>query len=121
MKKDNINEGFKVTYPSLKKFINVNFTDPRVYAEGKKIYFEMEGSILDEGKLIDGHYVMYEDLEMPRKYIAVFVDKKVNEDTGEISVYPVGIDTNKHKTINKIRYRQRVSNKKFNESTEVIE
>jgi hypothetical protein len=112
MKRDRINEAFKVTYPSLQKFVNVNFTDPRVYNTDRKIYYESDGTLLHDDQLIEGHYIMYEDKTMPRKYIAVFVDKKVNEDTGEISVYPIGIDNNKHKTISKIKYRQRVTNER---------
>lgn len=97
-------------YPSLKKLVNVHYTDPRNESEGDKykIHAEVNGPIVKDGKGIPGTYVMYEDEAYPGNYIAVHVAKKLNED-GESNVTVVAMDKSRALVRDRMAYRRRRS------------
>lgn len=122
MKKDQevIKESYKVHYPSLKKMTQLQYTDPRVNSEGKKIHVEKEGCFKKGDEVIEGHYVVYEDEGMPGSYIGVHIGSSISEETGEAPVNVVAIDPSRTAVMNRVSYRSRTSNSKVEESDEPL-
>lgn len=107
--KANMNESYKIHYPSLSKLSSLQYTDPRVNTEGKRICAEKEGNFKKGDSNIHGHYVVYEDEGMPGSYIGVHIGSEINEDSGEAPINVVAIDTNRRAVVNRVAYRLRAS------------
>ncbi len=106
---DDINESYKMHYPSLKRLTQVNYTDPRVNTEGRKIYVEKEGNFRKGDTDTHGHYIVYEDSTMPGTYIGVHIGSELSEDGGDAPVNVVAMDTNRSAVVNRVAYRMRKS------------
>jgi len=105
-----VNEGYKLHYPSLKKMVQLQYTDPRIATEGKNILVTKEGNFRKGDENISGHYIVYEDKGMPGTYIGVHISSDMNEDTGEPSaINVVALDTNRSTVTNRMTYRMRQS------------
>jgi hypothetical protein len=99
-------------YPSLKKLVNVHFTDPRTDEGDYKVHAEIDGPIYNReaDEVVNGTYVMYEDGEYPGNYIAVHVSKNMNEKKGDKKVCVVAMDKSKNLVKDRMMYRRRTSN-----------
>lgn len=100
---------YRIHYPSLKKLANLQYTDPRINTEGKKIYVEKEGTFKKGDSTINGHYVVYEDAEFPGSYIGVHIGSELSEDSGEAPINVVAIDPSRSAVVNRVAYRARAS------------
>ena len=106
----NVNENYKLHYPSLKKLTQLQYTDPRINTENKKIHMEKEGNFRHGGDNINGHYIVYEDKGMAGSYIAVHISSEINEETGEAQqINIVAIDKNRPSVVRRVSYRMRQS------------
>jgi len=104
-------------FPSLKKLVQINYTDPRnKESDGYKIHTEVEGQCVVDGKCVEGTYVMYEDEAYPGNYIAVHVSNDLNEETGEPEINVVAMDKNKKLVRDRLAYRRRKSKSAVNEA-----
>lgn len=103
-------------FPSLKKLVNVSYTDPRAEGGNYKIHAEVDGACVVDGKAIDGTYIMYEDDAYPGNYIAVHVANEVNEESDEPMINVVAMDKNKKLVRDRMAYRRRKSKAAVNEA-----
>ena len=100
---------FKASYPSLKKIFSMSYTDPRVETEGKKICSEKSGDYSHGEKLYKGHYIVYNDAELPGKFIGIHVSNEINEETGDPIINVIAIDKNKNSVVRRMNYRMKKS------------
>jgi hypothetical protein len=100
---------YKIHYPSLKKLSQLEYTDPRVNMDGKKIHIEKEGVFQKNENTIHGHYVVYEDSGFPGSYIGVHIGSELSEDGGDAPINVVAIDPSRSAVINRVSYRMRQS------------
>jgi hypothetical protein len=114
-------EEFKVHYPSLKSLASIQYTDPRVETEGRKIRVEREGQLFMDNQVYNGHYIVYNDAKLPGKSIAVHVSSDINEETGDAPIHVLAIDKNRANVVNRMKYRMRTSNKAIGELKELDE
>jgi len=103
------NKSYKLHYPSLKKLTQLQYTDPRISTEGRKIHAEKEGNLRSIAGDTHGHYVVYEDTGMPGSFIGIHVSSDISEDTGEASIAVLAIDTSRSAVVNRVSYRMRQS------------
>jgi len=104
MKKTINEDSFKAHYPSLKKLVQMNYTDPRTTE--CNIKFEREGIFKNGDDAIKGSYVVYEEEGF---HIGVHVSSDINEDSGDPSVNVIAIDKNPNAVTNRVLYRIRRS------------
>lgn len=109
-----LKEGY-THFPSLKKLVRVNYTDPRGQS-GFKVHTETEGPYIKDGKCIEGTYIMYEDEAYPGNYVAVHVSSDVSEDSGEPTVNVVAMDKNRKLVRDRLAYRRRKCKASVNEA-----
>ena len=99
-------ESFNIHYPSLKKLVDLQYDDPRT-KDSCTIVAEKCGKLRKEnGEVIEGSYIMYEDSEMKGKFIAVHVSDAINEESGESEVNVIAIG-NKKSVRERMGYRIR--------------
>ena len=109
-------------FPTLKKLVQVQYTDPRNKEGGFKIHTEFGGPYVNDMGIIEGSYVMYEDENFPGNFIGVHVSNELSEEDGKPAVNVVAMDRNKNAVINRMKYRNRKSKAAIQESiTEVID
>lgn len=109
VRKQQTNESYRIHYPSLKKLSELEYVDPRVNTEGKRIYVEKEGNFRKGDSNIHGHYVVYEDSAFPGSYIGVHIGSELSEDGGDAPINVVAIDPSRTAVINRVAYRARQS------------
>ena len=112
---DEILEDFKVTFPHLNKLMNIELVDPRIDTDGRKVLYSREGQLFKNEKVYDGTYIVYNDVELPKKHIGVFISDNVNEEDGEKPITVLALDSDKQKTINRVGYQIRKSKNKIAE------
>jgi hypothetical protein len=110
-----IDEGYKMHYPSLKKLTQLQYTDPRVATEGRKVHAERAGNFTKGDTSIAGHYVVYEDTGFPGTYIGVHIGSELSEDGGDAPINVVAMDTSRAAVVNRVAYRARRSTVAENE------
>lgn len=107
----NMDENFSIHYPSLKYFSQLSYVDPRMDSKGRRVNFEKEGVFNGQ----EGHYVMYEDENLPGKFIAVHIPSSLNEDDEEgPGINVVAVDKNAMACANRMKYRMRKEAKDCN-------
>ena len=109
-RRNNMTENFKVNSPTLSKLANMEYSDPRE-KDGCRIAAEKTGKYVKEGNVSDGNYIMYQDNDLPGKFIAVHVSDDINEDTGSANVNVVAIGTSKKNVLERMAYRMRRAKK----------
>jgi hypothetical protein len=104
-----MNEGYKIHYPSLKNLTKLQYTDPRTSTDGRTVCAEKAGNFRHGDANIGGHYIVYEDSNMPNTYIGIHVSSDINEDTGESQISVVAMDSSKSAVMGRVKYRMRQS------------
>jgi len=118
VRKKPTNESYKIHYPSLKKLSELEYVDPRVNTDGRRICVEKEGNFRKGDRNIAGHYVVYEDIGFPGSYIGVHIGNELSEDDGQVPINVVAIDPSRSSVVNRVAYRARQS--KIAESEAII-
>lgn len=107
-------ESHVVRFPTLRKMVETTYVDPR--QEGKKIYFQKEGTFLGkDDRVMRGTYVCYHESEMPSKCVTVFIDEEIREGMAEDynPVNLISITNDRKQAMSRVSYRNRIA-ERFN-------
>jgi len=102
-------------FPTLKKLVQVQYTDPRNKEGGFKIHTEFDGPYVNDRGIIEGTYVMYEDENFPGNFIGVHVSNELSEEDRTPVINVVAMDRDKKLVRDRMAYRRRKSNAAVNE------